>query len=169
MRSSWPRSSSSVVSSVQARGGSLSSVSARKRSTPLPRPAAVSKRKIASRRRRPWRAFIRRAASSCSTPQGTSCQAGQAAEVTVEQTLIRAPFDAIVLTKNADVGDSSPALRAPSAEALLLGLVGGLADLAFRFTLTPSILAKTIAFALAMALIGGFLPAVRAARLEIVD
>jgi len=34
---------------------------------------------------------------------------------TVEQTLIRAPFDAIVLTKNADVGDSSPALRAPSA------------------------------------------------------
>ena len=93
----------------------------------------------------------------------------QAAEVTVEQTLIRAPFDAIVLTKNADVGDSSPALRAPSAEALLLGLVGGLADLAFRFTLTPSILAKTIAFALAMALIGGFLPAVRAARLEIVD
>jgi len=58
---------------------------------------------------------------------------------------------------------------APSAEALLLGLVGGLADLAFRFTLTPSILAKTIAFALAMALIGGFLPAVRAARLEIVD
>jgi len=87
----------------------------------------------------------------------------------VEQTLIRAPFDAIVLTKNADVGDSSPALRAPSAEALLLGLVGGLADLAFRFTLTPSIVAKTIAFALAMALIGGFLPAVRAARLEIVD
>ena len=43
------------------------------------------------------------------------------------------------------------------------------ADLAFRFTLTPSIVAKTIAFALAMALIGGFLAAVRAARLEIVD
>src|SRR5438067_3836098 len=30
----------------------------------------------------------------------------QAAEVAVEQTLIRAPFDAIVLTKNADVGDN---------------------------------------------------------------
>ena len=43
------------------------------------------------------------------------------------------------------------------------------ADLAFRFTLTPPIVAKTIAFALAMGLIGGFLPAVRAARLEIVD
>jgi len=77
------------------------------------------------------------------------------------------------------------------AEALLLGLAGGLAglaaaslmqfasfsttnfqtfaDLAFRFTLTPPIVAKTIAFALAMGLIGGFLPAVRAARLEIVD
>ena len=77
------------------------------------------------------------------------------------------------------------------AEAMLLGLVGGLAglaaaslmqfasfsttnfqtfaDLAFRFALTPAIAAKTIAFALAMGLIGGFLPAVRAARLEIVD
>jgi len=30
----------------------------------------------------------------------------QAAEVAVEQTVIRAPFDAIVLTKNADVGDN---------------------------------------------------------------
>ena len=36
-----------------------------------------------------------------------SAQANQrAAEVAVEQTLIRAPFDAIVLTKNADVGDN---------------------------------------------------------------
>ena len=36
-----------------------------------------------------------------------SSQANQrAAEVAVEQTLIRAPFDAIVLTKNADVGDN---------------------------------------------------------------
>jgi putative ABC transport system permease protein len=43
------------------------------------------------------------------------------------------------------------------------------ADLAFRFTLTPAIAAKTIAFALVMGLAGGFLPAVRAARLEIVD
>jgi len=37
----------------------------------------------------------------------TSSQANRrAAEVNVEQTLIRAPFDAIVLTKNADVGDN---------------------------------------------------------------
>jgi HlyD family secretion protein len=36
-----------------------------------------------------------------------SAQASRrAAEVAVEQTLIRAPFDAIVLTKNADVGDN---------------------------------------------------------------
>jgi putative ABC transport system permease protein len=76
-------------------------------------------------------------------------------------------------------------------EALFLGLIGGLgglaaaslmqfasfsttnfqtfADLAFRFTLTPAIAAKTILFSLAMGLLGGFLPALRAARLEIVD
>jgi putative ABC transport system permease protein len=74
------------------------------------------------------------------------------------------------------------------AEAVLVGGLAGLAgaspmqfasfsttnfqtfaDLAFRFTLTPAIVAKTVGFALAMGLIGGFLPAVRAARLEIVD
>ena len=76
-------------------------------------------------------------------------------------------------------------------EALLLGLLGGIgglavaslmqfvsfsttnfqtfADLAFSFTLTPGIALKTILFSLAMGLIGGFLPALRAARLEIVD
>jgi len=76
-------------------------------------------------------------------------------------------------------------------EALLLGLLGGLgglaaaslmqfvsfsttnfqtfADLAFSFTLTPGIALKTILFSLAMGLLGGFLPALRAARLEIVD
>jgi len=76
-------------------------------------------------------------------------------------------------------------------EALLLGLVGGVmglagasvmqlvsfsttnfqtfSDLSFRFLLTPEIVAKTLLFALAMGLLGGFLPAVRAARLNIVD
>lgn len=76
-------------------------------------------------------------------------------------------------------------------EAALLGLVGGVlglafaslmqfasfsttnfqtfADLSFRFILTPGIALKTALFALAMGLIGGFLPAVRAARLNIVD
>ena len=77
------------------------------------------------------------------------------------------------------------------AEAAFLGLVGwavglGLAslmqlvhistlnwqtfaELAFRFTLTPRIVLQSLAFALAMGLAGGVLPAVRAARLKIVD
>ncbi len=76
-------------------------------------------------------------------------------------------------------------------EALLLGLAGGaaglaaatlmqlasfsttnfqtFADLSFRFVLTPDIVAKTLLFALLMGLVGGFLPALRAARLNIVD
>ena len=77
------------------------------------------------------------------------------------------------------------------AEALLLGCVGGVvglslaslmqlasfstinfqtfADLSFRFILTPDIAVKTLLFALAMGFAGGFLPAFRAARLNIVD
>ena len=76
-------------------------------------------------------------------------------------------------------------------EALLLGLVGGVvglvlasfmqlitistmnwqsfAELAFTFTLDTGIVAKSLAFALIMGLLGGFLPALRAARLNIVD
>jgi ABC-type antimicrobial peptide transport system permease subunit len=76
-------------------------------------------------------------------------------------------------------------------EALLLGLVGGavglglasfmqlltistmnwqsFAELAFSFTLTAPIVAKSLGFALLMGLIGGFLPAMRASRLNIVD
>ena len=76
-------------------------------------------------------------------------------------------------------------------EALLLGLIGGLfgiaaastmqaisistmnfqtfAELAFSFTLTPKIVIASLLFALAMGFVGGFLPAVRAARLKIVD
>lgn len=76
-------------------------------------------------------------------------------------------------------------------EALALGLCGGLvglagasfmqaitistmnfqtfSELAFSFTLTPRIVAASLAFALAMGFVGGFLPAARAARLKIVD
>lgn len=43
------------------------------------------------------------------------------------------------------------------------------AELAFSFTLTPVIVAQSLAFALAMGLAGGVLPALRAARLKIVD
>jgi putative ABC transport system permease protein len=42
-------------------------------------------------------------------------------------------------------------------------------ELAFRFTLTPGIIGISLAFALEMGFAGGFLPAVRAARLGIVD
>ena len=77
------------------------------------------------------------------------------------------------------------------AEAILLGLLAGLvglalasfmqlasfsttnfqtfADLSFRFILTPGIAVKTLLFALVMGFAGGFLPAFRAARLNIVD
>jgi ABC-type antimicrobial peptide transport system permease subunit len=43
------------------------------------------------------------------------------------------------------------------------------AELAFSFTLTPGIALKTLAFALIMGIVGGFLPAMRAARLPIID
>ncbi len=76
-------------------------------------------------------------------------------------------------------------------ESLLLGLVGGViglaaaslmqtlsfstvnfqtfAEIAFGFTLTPSIVGWSLAFAVAMGFVGGFLPAARAARMKIVD
>ena len=77
------------------------------------------------------------------------------------------------------------------AEALLLSLVGGafgllaasgmqavdvsttnfatFSELAFQFTLTAAIAAQAMLFALAMGVVGGFIPAWRAARLRIVD
>jgi ABC-type lipoprotein release transport system permease subunit len=76
-------------------------------------------------------------------------------------------------------------------ESLLLALSGGLAgllaasslqaitisttnfqsfsELAFSFALTPAIVAGSLGFALAMGLLGGFLPAVKASRMRIVD
>ncbi|MBI4798149.1 MAG: ABC transporter permease [Desulfarculus sp.] len=76
------------------------------------------------------------------------------------------------------------------AESLLLSLAGGLAglagaslmqlvristtnwatfsELAFNFSLSPSIVLQTLGFALGMGLLGGVLPAFRAARLQIV-
>ena len=82
-------------------------------------------------------------------------------------------------------------LSAFLTEALLLGFCGGVvglvaaafmqalsisttnfqtfAELAFSFTLTPAIVAKSLTFALAMGFVGGFLPAARAARMKIVD
>lgn len=45
---------------------------------------------------------------------------------------------------------------------------GSFSELAFSFALSPSIVAMSLAFSSAMGLLGGFLPAVRAARLDIV-
>jgi ABC-type antimicrobial peptide transport system permease subunit len=41
--------------------------------------------------------------------------------------------------------------------------------LAFSFTLTGKIVVESLIFSLIMGLAGGFLPAIRAARLKIVD
>jgi ABC-type antimicrobial peptide transport system permease subunit len=76
------------------------------------------------------------------------------------------------------------------AEALLLGLVGGIggvggaallqlltintlnwqtfSEFSFGFILTPTIAAQSLSFALVMGLLGGILPALRAARMTIV-
>ncbi len=76
-------------------------------------------------------------------------------------------------------------------ESLLLGFFGGcaglflaafmqlltistinfqtFAELAFRFTLTSDIAMKALAFALIMGFVGGFLPAVRASRMKIIE
>jgi ABC-type antimicrobial peptide transport system permease subunit len=76
-------------------------------------------------------------------------------------------------------------------EAMLLGLLGGVAgvglaaglsfvtfsttnfqtfsELAFRFALTPRIMGMALGFSLVMGVVGGFLPAVRASRMNIVE
>lgn len=46
---------------------------------------------------------------------------------------------------------------------------GSFSELAFSFALSPSIIASSLGFALLMGLIGGFLPAVGAARLNIIQ
>jgi ABC-type antimicrobial peptide transport system permease subunit len=85
----------------------------------------------------------------------------------------------------------SSILAAFLIEAILLALVGGaiglflasflqaftittmnwqsFSQLAFGFHLTPQIIVTTLLFSIFMGFVGGFLPSVRAARLEIVD
>lgn len=105
---------------------------------------------------------------------------------------------AAVANRSAEIGTlralgfrRSSILAAFLVESLMLSLVGGVAglvlasflqaftittmnwqsfsQLAFGFHLTPGIAVSTLLFSLAMGLAGGFLPSVRAARLEIVD
>lgn len=105
---------------------------------------------------------------------------------------------AAVANRTAEIGTlralgfrRSSILAAFLLEALLLSLLGGLAglflasfmqlytvstmnwqsfaELAFSFTLNAAIVAKSLAFALVMGFVGGFLPAARAARMNIVD
>jgi ABC-type antimicrobial peptide transport system permease subunit len=105
---------------------------------------------------------------------------------------------ASVASRTAEIGtlralgfSRASVLAAFLAEALLLGAVGGVAglaaaalmqtvaisttnfqtfaEIAFGFRLTPAIVAASLAFALAMGFVGGFLPAARAARMKIVD
>jgi putative ABC transport system permease protein len=42
-------------------------------------------------------------------------------------------------------------------------------ELAFQFTMTPAIIVETLLFALFMGVVGGFIPAWRAARMQIID
>jgi ABC-type antimicrobial peptide transport system permease subunit len=46
---------------------------------------------------------------------------------------------------------------------------GTFAELAFSFSLSPNIVIYSLIFAVVMGLVGGFLPAARAARLNILD
>ena len=46
---------------------------------------------------------------------------------------------------------------------------GSFSELAFSFALSPSLIATSLGFSLLMGLLGGFLPAVRAARLDIIQ
>jgi putative ABC transport system permease protein len=47
--------------------------------------------------------------------------------------------------------------------------LGSFSELAFSFALSPQIIAQSLGFSLLMGLLGGFLPSVRAARLNIIQ
>ena len=105
---------------------------------------------------------------------------------------------AAVATRTAEIGTlralgfrRRAILLAFLLESLLLALVGGVAglfaatflqaitisttnfqsfsEIAFSFALTPRIVVNTLVFALVMGLVGGVLPALKAARMKIVD
>ena len=69
------------------------------------------------------------------------------------------------------VGGAAGLLLASGLQAFTITTMNwqSFSQLAFGFDLTPRIVLSAIAFALGMGLLGGFLPSLRAARLEIVD
>ena len=114
---------------------------------------------------------------------------GGAAGDTVEDQISRA-VDALSGLRALGFG-RSPVVISVLIEALLLSLVGGLiggglawlafdgyqtatmnwqsfSQVAFAFRVTPSLLARGLIYAVAMGLLGGLLPAVRAARMPVV-
>lgn len=105
---------------------------------------------------------------------------------------------AAVATRTSEIGtlralgfQRASVLAAFLIESLLLALFGGLiglvtasfltaitvsttnfqsfSELAFEFTLTPMIVIAALVFSLVMGFVGGFLPAIRASRMKIVD
>jgi len=105
---------------------------------------------------------------------------------------------AAVATRTVEIGTlralgfgRSNILTAILLESLLIGLIGSLtglaaaslmqfftisttnwttfSEVAFQFSLTPEIAAQSLLFGLVMGLVGGFLPALRAARMNIVE
>ena len=105
---------------------------------------------------------------------------------------------AAVATRTAEIGTlralgfrRASILLAFLIESLLLALVGGIvglvaasfltaitvsttnfqsfSELAFSFALTPGIVLSALAFSLVMGFVGGFLPAIKASRMKIVD
>jgi ABC-type antimicrobial peptide transport system permease subunit len=68
------------------------------------------------------------------------------------------------------IGGSAGLFLASFLQTVTISLVAtaSFSELAFRFSLSPAIVMESIAFALIMGFLGGFLPAVRAARQDIV-
>jgi ABC-type antimicrobial peptide transport system permease subunit len=105
---------------------------------------------------------------------------------------------AAVATRTSEIGtlralgfQRASVLAAFLIESLLLAVFGGLvglvaasfltaitvsttnfqsfSELAFEFTLTPTIVIAALVFSLLMGFVGGFLPAIKASRMKIVD
>jgi ABC-type antimicrobial peptide transport system permease subunit len=77
-------------------------------------------------------------------------------------------FEAVLL---AMIGCAAGLLLASGMQLVQVSTLNwdSFSEISFRFTLTPDIVLQSVLFALAMGVAGGLLPALRAARLKIVD